>query len=321
MTLILALLVLVGLCKTIEMVSCNTAVVGNYAHYYVAPKGFRNYRPGLVYFCSSSSDWLKLNWGTILKIATVLVAYHISSSEEIGGLAFMTMLTTTEGPKKDSVKIWNLIVLSAHPTFFAKPGASSATKAMANKAYWLQHLLDIPPSDGNWNLIMTVKDADSGKVMTWHLKPADIGWRDTMSIQGSINVNGHWTPLREFLCDIQKMGVHWTISGVTGLFSTGKFKGTDGTRTKIAGVTGYQTWALTDQPNVRILWDSGKEDKLDIQESHLYAGRVREVRDPHIGGNTSALVRINREKTVSTGSRPTGETVDILPDLADNLAI
>lgn len=228
----------------------------------------------------------------------------------------------TEVQKRDQVKIWNLIVLSAHPTFFARPNASAATKALANRAMWLQQLLDIPPSEGNWNLIMKVKDADSGQVMTWHLKPADIGWSDTLSIgrgwvAGSVNVNGHWTPLREFLSDIQNMGVNWTISGVTGLVKEGKFKGTDGTRTKINGTTGHKTWALKDQPNVKIEWYSGKEDKLDIQESHLYAGRKREEREPHIGGNTSALVRVIREK----GSTSSGRMTDEVPDIAGDLGI
>jgi hypothetical protein len=321
MTLILAILALIGMFKAVETMSSNTALIGNQVYFSVTPRGFRGYYAGNYQLVVNSARWLKLNWGLILKIAAVLAAYHISSLEEIGGLAFMTMLNT-EGPRKDPVKIWNLIVQSAHPTFFAKPTAIAAIKAIANRAMWLQQLLDIPPSEGNWNLIMIVKDADTDKVMKWHLKPADIGWKDTQSIQRDLNVNGHWTPLREFLCDIQKMGVGWTISGVTGLIShlNGQFKCTNGERTKINDKAGYRTLALTDQPNVRILWNSGKEDKLDIQESHLYAGRTHEKRDLHIGGNTSAIVRIN-SGIVKTSGRSTGETIDILPDLTDNLEI
>ena len=168
MTLILAILALFGMIKAVETMSSSTALIGNQ-----------------VYF--SVTGWLKLNWGLILKIATVLVAYHISSYDEVKGLAFMAMLTIEGNPYMDNlrhdlkeslneVRFWTTGKLTKNPSYvqYLKdvPVIRIAWDLRESKQIWSGARMDIPVNaftdafegdiyhlEGLWSLKMEIKQA------------------------------------------------------------------------------------------------------------------------------------------------------------------
>jgi hypothetical protein len=105
MTIILALLVLFGIGKAVEQMSYHTAVAGCYDFNYAVPRGFRAYRPGVVYHCYSRVSQLKLNYRPLLLVAIAWVAWKYGLHTE-GGLSIMTLMTTSnkENPHLKKLK-------------------------------------------------------------------------------------------------------------------------------------------------------------------------------------------------------------------------